>query len=160
MQNIQELREWLGEHRALGTRIMQEGADITDAEAVATWQDRMQTWCHRLISVVEQHDQAEAGRFEDLVRITHLNVLPNPMRADHQLYWRCHFERLVRLDDFLIGSTSDSASRASSNFHGPRNRHEAMTSKMRRCLKRCTRCSHQSLRVISPTRLMRWSRRP
>ena len=101
MQNIQELREWLGGHRALGTRIMQEGIDITDAEAVAPWQDRMQTWCHSLISVVEKHDQAEADRYKPLVRITHSNVLPKPMSDPHQMFWRCHFERLVRLDDFL-----------------------------------------------------------
>ncbi len=101
MQHIQELREWLRGHRALGTRIMQEGVDITDAEAVAPWQDRMQTWCHSLISVVEKHDQAEADRYKPLVRITHLNVLPNPVSDEHQMSWRCHFERLVRLDDFL-----------------------------------------------------------
>ena len=101
MQHIQELREWLRGHRALGTLIMQEGADITDAEAVAPWQDRMQAWCHSLISVVEKHDQAEAGRFDPLVRITHSNFLPSPVSNEHQMSWRCHYERLVRLDDFL-----------------------------------------------------------
>ncbi len=101
MQHIQELREWLRGHRALGTLIMQEGADITDAEAVAPWQDRMQAWCHSLISVVEKHDEAEAGRFEPLVRITHSNVLPNPVSDEHQMFWRCHFERLLRLEDFF-----------------------------------------------------------
>ena len=101
MQDIQELREWLREHRAVGTRISQEGADITDAEAVAPWQDRMQAWCRSLISMVEKHDQDEAARYEPLVRITHSNVLSNPMSSPHQMFWRCHFERLVRLDDFL-----------------------------------------------------------
>ena len=98
---ILEFREWLQKHRARGTLIMQEGADITNAEAVAPWQDRMQVWVHSLISMAGRHDQAEAGRFEPLVRITHPNILPNPVSDEHQMSWRCHFERLVRLDDFL-----------------------------------------------------------
>ena len=101
MQRIQELRKWLRGHRTLGTRIMQEGIDITDAEAVAPWQDRMQAWCQSLISMVEMHDQDEAARYEPLVQITHSNILPKPMSDQHQMFWRCHFERLVRLDDFL-----------------------------------------------------------
>ena len=98
---IHDFRKWLRDHRARGTIIMQEGADLTDAAVVPPWQDKMQAWCWSLISEIEPLDRGEAGRYEPLVKITHPNALPNPLSDEHQMFWRCHFERLLRLDDFL-----------------------------------------------------------